>query len=266
MTTSLIAFLVATALSAGVASEQAQLVEDRELEKGSASQGIALTEEFYFGSNSQTICRFDRNWNLLEEKTIRIKGVNHLGAIDCHDGFIWAGLLHGPEAGKHDPQLDRAVIAKIRQSDLKVVQTWDLSDDVTWIDPVCFDGKYLWVGDLSDLGIHRYLLDVGKLVRKGILRYPKAMHFSQGIRVVGNKLYSIHTFGTMDGLFEFEIPDKLGDLPVLPQRVWTIKETRLHLEGFDFLPGRLDEIWHAQGKHVQRYLLDAPKRKTEKQR
>ncbi len=33
---------------------------------------------------------------MLEEKPIRIDGVNHLGAIDYHDGFLWAGLLHGP--------------------------------------------------------------------------------------------------------------------------------------------------------------------------
>jgi hypothetical protein len=252
----LLPFLLAAALTPGVIGEQAQLVEERKLEEGSASQGVALTKEFYFASNSQTICRFDKQWKLLEEKTIRIKGVNHVGAIDCHDGFIWAGLLHGPEAGKHDPKLDRAVIAKIRQSDLEVVQTWDLSDDVTWIDPVCFDGKALWVGDLSDQGIHRYELVDGKLVRQGVFRYPNAMHFSQGIRVVGNKLYSIHTFGTMDGLFEFEIPAELTESPIVPQRVWSIEEKHSHLEGFDFLPEKPNEIWHAQGKHVHRYQLD----------
>ena len=123
-------------LTSGVEKEEDRLVETRKLERGTASQGLALTKDFYFSSTSQTICRFDTNWNNIEEKTIRIEGVNHIGAIHCHSGFVWAGLLHGPENGEHDPKLDRAVIAKIRTSDLAVVKTWDISEDVTWIDPV----------------------------------------------------------------------------------------------------------------------------------
>jgi len=261
----LVALLLATVVTSDTVAEQAELVEEVKLVKGAASQGVALTREFYFGSNNQTICRFDRQWKLLEEKTISIEGVNHIGAIDSQDGFIWAGLLHGPENGKHDPKLDRSVIAKIRQSDLEVVQTWDLSDDITWIDPVCFDGTSLWVGDLSDMGIHRYRLTDGKLIPDGIFRYPKAMHFSQGIRVVGDKLYSIHTFGSRDGLFEFDIPAELTDSPMEPKRVWSIEEKHSHLEGFDFLPEKPNEIWHAQGKHVHRYLLDSVTTEREKQ-
>ena len=72
-----------------------------------------------------------------------------MGAIDYHDGHIWAGFLnHGLINGKHDPKLNRSVIAKIRAKDLKVIKTWDITDDVKWIDPVCFDGQHLWVGDL----------------------------------------------------------------------------------------------------------------------
>jgi len=119
---------------------------------GSASQGLALTEDQHFTSNSRTICRFESNWKLLQEKTIEIDGVNDIGAIDVQDGFIWTGLLHGPENGKHDPKLDRSIIAKIRATDLETIQTWDISKELTWLDPVCFDGTHLWVGDLSDLG------------------------------------------------------------------------------------------------------------------
>ena len=64
--------------------------------------------------------------------------------------------------------------------------TWDITEDVTWIDPVCFDGRFLWVGDLSDLGLHRYRFEDDRIVRDGVLRYPKALHFSQGIRIAGN--------------------------------------------------------------------------------
>ena len=131
-----------------------------------------------------------------------------------------------------------------------------MTNDVKWIDPVCFDGRHLWVGDLSSLGIHRYRLDNGKLVRDGVFRYPKAMHFSQGIRIVKGKLYSIHTFGDMDGLFEFEIPEKLTDAVNRPTRVWRIQETKTHLEGFDFVPGHPNQIWHAQGRQVDRYELE----------
>ena len=81
------------------------------------------------------------------------------------------------------------------------------------------------------------------------------MHFSQGIRVVGDKLYSIHTFGSMDGLYEFDIPKKLTDAINQPTRVWNIQETRMHLEGFDFLPGKPNQIWHCQGGWVDRYEL-----------
>ena len=76
------------------------------------------------------------------------------------------------------------------------------------------------------------------------------------MRVRGKKLYTIHTFGSMDGLFEFDIPDELGDAVVQPVRVWPIQETVLPLEGFDFIPGTKDEIWHAQNSQVDRYRLD----------
>ena len=234
---------------------ESRLVEKHTLQGGAATQGLALGKKHYFTSTASSIFRYDTHWKLLEEKTIQIDGVNHIGAIDYHDGFLWAGLLHGPENGKHDPKLDRSIIAKIRASDLKVVKTWDISQDVTWIDPVCFDGNHLWVGDLSDLGIHRYKIDGDKLTRVGILRYPKPMHFSQGIRVVGKKLYTIHTFGNMDGLFQFDLPERLTDDILQPTRVWPIVESRSHLEGFDFIPGHPSQIWHAQGKQVDRYEL-----------
>ncbi|MCH7728841.1 MAG: hypothetical protein IH991_20500 [Planctomycetes bacterium] len=239
----------------GVATPYSTLVEQHKLKKGAATQGMALTAKHYFTSTARSIFRYDTNWRLLEEKPIRIAGVNHIGAIDYHDGFLWAGFLHGPENGKHDPKLNRSIIAKIRASDLVVVQTWDITKDVTWIDPVCFDGRHVWVGDLSDLGIHRYRFEGDKIVRDGVFRYPKPMHFSQGIRVRGRKLYTIHTFGDMDGLFEFDVPDKLTGEIQQPTRVWQIEQTRMHLEGFDFVPGKPNQIWHAQGKHVDRYDL-----------
>jgi len=236
---------------------EAKLIEQHQFDgKGRAGQGVALSEKHYFTSNGKTICRFDPEWKLLEVKTIELEGVNHLGAIDYHDGYLWGGFLHGPEGGKHDPKLNRAVIAKIRARDLAIVQTWDITADVTWIDPVCFDGGHLWVGDMSDLGIHRYRISSGELVRDGIFRYPKAMSFSQGVRIVGRKLYTIHTFGEMDGLFEFDIPQKLTEAVQQPTRVWDIQETLMHLEGFDFVPGQGNQIWHAQGGQVDRYVLE----------
>ena len=239
-----------------VPKEQSALVEQVKLKQGEAQQGLALTKDHYFTSTSSTIYQFDTEWNLQTSRQIEIEGVNHLGAIHHHNGFLWVGLLHGPENGKYDKKLDRSVIAKIRASDLMIVQTWDTTKDVTWIDPVCFDGESLWVGDLSDQGIHRYQLQDDQLVRIGTFRYPSQMHFSQGIRIVGSKLYTIHTFGTMDGLYEFDIPMELTEAVNQPLRVWSIQETHTHLEGFDFVPGTTDEIWHAQGKWVDRYQLN----------
>ena len=225
--------------------------------RGAAGQGLALGKDFYYGSNGRNICRFDKAWKLIESKPLKIEGVNHLGAIDIHDGVIWGGFLHGPVKGKHDPKLNRSIIAKIRTSDLSIEKTWDITKDVKWIDPVCFDGTHLWVGDLSDLGIHRYKLTAdGRLVRDGVLRYPRELHFSQGVRVVGNRLYSIHTFGSMEGLFEFVIPDPLPDKPVYPVRSWDVRRTGMHLEGFGFVPGHPNQIWEAQNNHVDRYVLD----------
>ncbi len=240
----------------GLKTPLSTLLEQRKLAGGAATQGLALGKTHNFASNARTICRFDKNWKLIEQKTIRIDGVNHFGAIDYHDGFLWAGLLHGPEGGKYDKTLDRGKVAKIRASDLSVVQTWDITKDLTWIDPVCFDGTHLWIGDLRDLGIHRYRFDGDRIVRDGVFRYPGGMHFSQGVRIVGGKLYSIHTFGSMDGLFEFDLPKTLDATVRQPTRVWEIAETRMHLEGFDFVPGHPDQVWHSQGQQVDRYRLD----------
>jgi len=244
----------------GLARPPSRLLQEHRLAKGAAQQGLALSREQYFTSTAQSIFRYDTQWRLLQEQPIRVAGVNHVGAIDYHDGHLWVGMLHGPVNGKHDPQLDRSVIARVRASDLTVIQTWDISHDVTWIDPVCFDGRYLWVGDLSDLGIHRYAIEGEKLVRQGVFRYPSGMHFSQGLRIVGKKLYTIHTFGDQDGLFEFDLPEQLTEQIQRPTRVWEIAENRTHLEGFDFLPGKPHQIWHAQGAYVDHYELGEFKR------
>ena len=209
------------------------------------------------GATATTLYRFDTKWQLIDSREITIEGANHMGAIDYHKPFIWAGFLnHGKTDGKYDASLNRSIIAKIDADKLEVVQTWDITADCTWIDPVCFDGTYLWVGEMHNLGIHRYRLAEGELQPAGVLRYPPEMSFSQGVRVRGKKLYTTHTFGSMDGLFEFDIPDKLTDDVVQPVRVWPIPETVTHLEGFDFIPGTKDEIWHAQNTQVDRYRLD----------
>ena len=242
----------------GLKTPLARLIESKRLAKGAASQGLAISPDHFFSSNAGTICKFDKKWRFLKQQRIKIPLVNHVGAIDYHQGYIWAGLLNGPSGGKYDAKKNRGVIAKIRASDLTVVKTWDVTKQLTWIDPVCFDGKHIWVGDLSDLGIHKYRIAGDKLVRVGTLKYPGAMHFSQGVRIRNGKLYSIHTFGSMDGLFEFDLPKKLSKGIVKPRRVWHIAETHTHAEGFAFVPGTT-EIWHAQSSHVDRYKLDGLK-------
>ena len=245
-----------TATERPVPTAAAELLEQHRLKAGRVEQGLALAENFHFGATARTLYRFDTKWQLIDSREITIEGANHMGAIDYHKPFIWAGFLnHGKTDGKYDASLNRSIIAKIDADKLEVVQTWDITDDCTWIDPVAFDGKYLWVGEMNNLGIHRYRLEGGDLVRAGVLRYPSAMSFSQGVRVRGKRLYSIHTFGSMDGLFEFEIPEELTEDVVQPVRVWPIQETVLHLEGFDFIPGTNNEIWHAQSSQVDRYRL-----------
>lgn len=249
-------FMSLTANASDTIKEQSTLVEQHILAAGRAVQGLALAEKQYYSATSTTLYRYDTNWKLLEQKVISIPLVNHMGAIDYHDGHIWAGFLnHGRTDGKYDPNLNRSIIAKIRAKDFEIVKTWDITKDLEWIDPVCFDGKRLWVGDST--GIFRYKLVDGELINDGAFRYPGEMGFSQGIRVVGNKLYTIHTFGSMDGLYEFDIPDPLP-IPATknqPTRVWEIQETKMHLEGFDFVPGHPNQIWEAQGSQVDRYEL-----------
>jgi len=260
----IVAFLILMGMSDGSAAQAeprlmpAELLEHRQI-SGRADQGVALADQWYFGATSRSICRFTTDWELVETKPVSLPGVNHLGAIDYHDGYIWGGFLHGPvgDGSDYDPADDRAIIAKIRAKDLRVMGMWDITDDVTWIDPVYFDGEHLWVGDASDLGIHRYHFDKqGSLVRDGIFRYQEELHFSQGIRIVGDKLYSIHCFGSMKGLYEFQIPEQLTEQINYPTRVWNVEASGAHLEGFDFIPGQPDQIWHAQFDHVDRWKLE----------
>ena len=164
------------------------------LEKGMATQGLAISDQHYFTSNAGSIVRYTKQWKFVEEKKIRLPGVNHIGAIDYHNGYLWAGFLNGPENGQYDAANNKAIVAKINAKTLEVSMSWDLTSKLNWIDPVCFDGRHLWIGDLSDLGIHRYRFDGEEILHTGTLRYPKEMHFSQGIRIKNNNLYSIHTF------------------------------------------------------------------------
>ena len=217
---------------------------------GSARQGLALGTSYNYTANHDSICRFSKGWQYIETVSISVAGVDHLGAIDYHDGHLWGGFLNS--AGSV------AKVARIRAGDLGIDRTWDLTPDgLTWIDPVSFDGQYLWIGS-SPSAFHRYRLTEGDdLAPQGVLRYPGAMDFSQGIRVVSNRLYSIHTFGTMDGLFEFIIPETFTDVFVDPVRHWDIQESNGHLEGFAFLEGQTPaRLWHAQIDRIDLYELD----------
>tara|TARA_B100000953_G_C17713721_1_gene323040 strand:+ start:89 stop:430 length:342 start_codon:yes stop_codon:yes gene_type:complete len=84
--------------------EVANLLKQQPLKSGAATQGLALGRKFYYGANATTLCRFDKNWKLIEQKPITIKGANHLGAIYYRDGFIWGGFLnHVQVNGKSAP-------------------------------------------------------------------------------------------------------------------------------------------------------------------
>lgn len=218
-----------------------------------AVQGLAVGAKHCFaatnGGGKGLIHRFDHDWTFIDSSSISVDGVDHIGAISHHDGSIWGGWL-----STKDPR--RSMITEISVVDLKITRQFEITQDITWIDPVCFDGKHVWVGDLSDLGIHRYEVKGDKLVRDAIFRYPKAMHFSQGLVIHAKRLYSIHTFGEMDGLYEFDLDKLVTDKENQPRRSWAIAESTMHLEGFDFVPGSADQIWHAQGQQVDRWQLD----------
>lgn len=217
---------------------------------GSARQGLALGDSYNYTANHDSICRFDKGWQYIETVPISIPGVDHLGAIDYRDGYLWGGFLNSTGSiGK---------VARIRASDMGIDRTWDLTPDgLTWIDPVCFDGQYLWIGDYPSTFCRYRLTEGDDLVAAGVLRYPVALDFSQGIRVAGDRLYSIHTFGTMDGLFEFIIPETFTDVFVEPARHWDIQENNGHHEGFAFLEGQAAmRLRHAQADRIDLYELD----------
>jgi hypothetical protein len=218
-----------------------------------AVQGLAVGAKHCFaatnGGGHGLVHRFTHDWKYVSSTSIQVEGVDHLGAISHHRGSIWGGWLTstGPR---------KSMVTELRARDLKIVRQFDITSDVTWIDPVCFDGTHVWVGDLSDLGIHRYKIKGDKLVRDAIFRYPGAMHFSQGLVIRDKRLYTIHTFGEMDGLFEFDLKQLATGKENRPQRSWPIAESTMHLEGFDFVPGTRDQVWHSQGQQVDRWQLD----------
>ena len=51
------------------------------------------------------------------------------------------------------------------------------------------------------------------------------------------------------------LSEMLSETEQQPTRVWEIAENRTHLEGFDFVPGKPMQIWHSQGRQVDRYQL-----------
>ena len=59
-------------------------------------------------------------------------------------------------------------------------------------------------------------------------------------------------------MFAFRIATLKPDVVNVPERVWPITESTMHLEGFDFVPGRPEEIFEAQGSQVDRWRLCPP--------
>ena len=236
-----------------IKKQECKLLGKHQLPQGKqAVQGLAVGKKHCFSSTNSggagLIHRFTHEWKFVDSTSIKIDGVDHIGAISHHHDSIWGGWLTSTGDRK-------SIVTELRASDLKILRQFDITADITWIDPVYFDGTHVWVGDLSDLGVHRYRIDGERLVRDAIFRYPGAMHFSQGLVIQNKRLYSIHTFGNMDGLYEFDLASLKTDGENKPRRSWAIAESTMHLEGFDFLPGKTDEIWHAQGQQVDHWKL-----------
>ncbi len=225
--------------------------------------------------------------------TMAIPEVTHFGAIDYHDGYLWVGLLEPVVVG--DPSSGRqAAIAKIDAATFELVQVWDLLQEANrlglpgflmrGVDPVDFDGNHLWVGTSN--GIFRFTVVAEP---DGSQRFSEVAAFNfhpqhvgepgsgqdqllypQGLRAVGDRLYvsfpslgaSSDTRSAMAGLYEFAIPSHLQGLtgpPMLPLRIWHLpQQSGRHLEGFDFVPGREDEIYLSQsnGRLLERLRLE----------
>ncbi len=279
-----------------------------------ANQGIAVDQENgrYFGATANKITRFDTDWShpqtdaMIRDNgnavpvltdiqqgtatTIAVPQVDHFGAIDYRDGYLWVGLLESRTADLNSGR--QSAIAKIDARTLELRQVWNLADEAIrlslpeftfrGIDPVAFDGTHLWVG--SSNGIFRFTLSGTdgdqELAAVAVVNYhpqylgePEggndAILISQGIRVVGDRLYAVfpsfagvpfaHSPAT--GLYEFAIPrdgDGWNSSPRLPTRVWHLpQENGQHLEGFDFVPGTTDEIYltYSGGRTVDRLRL-----------
>jgi len=215
------------------------LLEQRQLTQGLAEQELT-TAQNYLGATPTTLYRFHIDLNLQTSQQIEIPSADHMGAIDSSNGCIWTGFL-GTRGSK------TSIVARNDATILQTHRSWDISARCDWMDTVMFDGTYLWVGEFNHLGFHCHRLDEkDDLIPDGILRYPSAMSFAQGLRILGDKLYTIHAFDSMDGLFEFGISDSLTEIIQQRTRVWPIQENVLHLEGFEFIAGTQDEIWRAQ--------------------
>ena len=94
--------------------------------------------------------------------------------------------------------------------------------------------------------------------RRGIRRITGSHAVGDGSieRLTGGAdgLYGMAVWPVL-GLFEFDLPKKLTDAINQPTRVWPIQETKMHLEGFAFVPDKPNQLWHSQGKQVDLYEL-----------
>ncbi|GIT31844.1 MAG: hypothetical protein Ct9H300mP1_38900 [Planctomycetaceae bacterium] len=80
---------------AGLKTPLSTLLEQRSLGGGAPTQGLAWGRLTTSRPSSHHL-PLRKNWKLIEQKPIRIDGVNHFGAIDYHDGFPVGGPAARP--------------------------------------------------------------------------------------------------------------------------------------------------------------------------
>ena len=215
-----------------------------DIHKVNGRQGIAVSKDGYYVSDSTSLAFYDKNWKLKrfsEEVFDDFKNeVNHIGDIDVYNNEIYAGVEYFMNGRASNIQI---AVFDIKDFSLKRTYNFDSISNQTEVSGIAVDpdSKSIWLCSWADSDSGRYLyqysLEKGKYLGKYHLQ--AAPQWIQGIAYLDGYIYISADDGTADlgeadHIYRVKVDMSKTTMPVLIER--TLDDVKLvgEIEGLSF--------------------------------
>ena len=240
----LLSLIALTALFGCSEAKTAPHYELTDVHPVAGRQGVCTEAGYYWVSGSDSLTKYDSNWNVVAENTNPFEGydleVNHIGDIDVYNNELYLGVEYFMDGEGKNIQ-----VAVYDGDTLKLKRVFPFRSDTGQLEcsgiAVDPDSKTVymtsWIDDSSSDYLYRYDLDTGDF--KGKLKMDPAPKWLQGVAYYDGNLYVTSDDGDADEdapdhMYRIEVSDDAETGKVSLEKTFDDVTRQGEIEGLTF--------------------------------